>query len=601
MKTKAKRFTRGVHGLVTLAATTLIADRALAQSGFALERFEPSERGSEWFVAESLDFRGDPRPIVGIVAAGSFRPLALYDSDGSLRESIVRDQVFLHLGAAVAVAELIRVSLNFPIAVFQDGHAGTVDGMTYQPPRKQSVGDIRIAGDLRIAGQSGDPAVLALGVRAFIPTGSREDFTGDGQLRMQFRALLAGDVGGFVYAAQAGFHYRGLDETVAGVALGSEVTFAAAAGARLADRNLVIGPEVFGSSVVTGDAAFSKKTTPVDALIGLHYTLGNVRLGAAGGAGLTSGFGSATARWVACLEWVPAIVERPIDTDMDGIPDTTDACPAQPGVKTEDPKTNGCPLKTPPPDRDGDGIVDAEDACPDVRGVASADPKLNGCPKDGDKDGIPDESDACPEVAGVKTDDPKTNGCPADADQDGVIDAEDACPKEPGRKTTDPQTNGCPDPDRDKDGIVNDQDACPDQAGKANPDPQKNGCPTVYVQGSQIKITEQVKFASGSAVIVQDKTTQAVLEGIFTILKEHPEIEKVSVEGHTDNQGGAAFNKKLSAQRAAAVAKWLVGRGIDAKRFNAVGHGMEQPIDDNGTPEGRKNNRRVEFNIESAQ
>jgi outer membrane protein OmpA-like peptidoglycan-associated protein len=44
-------------------------------------------------------------------------------------------------------------------------------------------------------------------------------------------------------------------------------------------------------------------------------------------------------------------------------------------VKTDDPKTNGCP-----PDRDKDGIVDAEDACPDVPGEKTDDPKTNGCP-----------------------------------------------------------------------------------------------------------------------------------------------------------------------------------------------------------------------------
>src|SRR5262249_43471155 len=55
-----------------------------------------------------------------------------------------------------------------------------------------------------------------------------------------------------------------------------------------------------------------------------------------------------------------------------------DACPDVPGVKTDDPKTNGCP--PPPPDRDGDGVLDKDDACPDVPGVATNDPKTNGCP-----------------------------------------------------------------------------------------------------------------------------------------------------------------------------------------------------------------------------
>jgi outer membrane protein OmpA-like peptidoglycan-associated protein len=62
---------------------------------------------------------------------------------------------------------------------------------------------------------------------------------------------------------------------------------------------------------------------------------------------------------------------------LDGILDDDDACPDEPGVKTDDPKTNGCPL---PKDRDGDGIIDPEDACPDDPGEKNEDPKKNGCP-----------------------------------------------------------------------------------------------------------------------------------------------------------------------------------------------------------------------------
>src|SRR5262249_15982161 len=50
-------------------------------------------------------------------------------------------------------------------------------------------------------------------------------------------------------------------------------------------------------------------------------------------------------------------------------------CPDVPGVKTDDPKTNGCP-----PDRDKDGIIDSQDACPDEPGPPNEDPKKNGCP-----------------------------------------------------------------------------------------------------------------------------------------------------------------------------------------------------------------------------
>src|SRR6201999_3074752 len=128
----------------------------------------------------------------------------------------------------------------------------------------------------------------------------------------------------------------------------------------------VIGPEVYGATNITsGDAVFARGSTPVDAILGAHYTfLRNFRIGAGGGAGLTHGLGSPAARWMASLEWAPAYEEPqppPPDRDRDGIIDADDACPDVAGVKTDDPKTNGCPS-----DRDKDGIVDTEDACPDV-------------------------------------------------------------------------------------------------------------------------------------------------------------------------------------------------------------------------------------------
>ncbi len=81
------------------------------------------------------------------------------------------------------------------------------------------------------------------------------------------------------------------------------------------------------------------------------------------------------------------------------------------------------------------------------------------------------------------------------------------------------------------------------------------------------------------------------------MLTNHPEIVAVEVEGHTDNRGNAANNKKLSAARAAAVVRWLTSHGIEASRLSSQGYGQERPIDSNDTDEGRKNNRRVEFHL----
>jgi outer membrane protein OmpA-like peptidoglycan-associated protein len=196
-------------------------------------------------------------------------------------------------------------------------------------------------------------------------------------------------------------------------------------------------------------------------------------------------------------------------------------------------------------------------------------------------------------VAGVATDDPKTNGCPPDRDGDGILDAVDACPDLKGMKTEDPKTNGCP--DTDGDGILDPEDACPKLPGPRNADPKRHGCPLVIVTEKEIKITEQVKFKFNSAELL--KESDGILEAVREVLATHPEIVKVRVEGHTDNVGDAAYNKKLSGRRADSVMKWLTDHKIDKKRLVAAGFGMEEPIDVNTTDAGRANNRRVAFSI----
>lgn len=109
--------------------------------------------------------------------------------------------------------------------------------------------------------------------------------------------------------------------------------------------------------------------------------------------------------------------------------------------------------------------------------------------------------------------------------------------------------------------------------------------------------------ASGSiALYIEFDTAKATLkpEGeatvkeIVALLKSQPAL-RLSVEGHTDNVGQAADNKRLSQARAEAVMNAVIAQGIDAKRLKAVGHGQEYPIADNRTEEGRGKNRRVEL------
>ena len=92
------------------------------------------------------------------------------------------------------------------------------------------------------------------------------------------------------------------------------------------------------------------------------------------------------------------------------------------------------------------------------------------------------------------------------------------------------------------------------------------------------------------------KTSSAELENIIKLLIDNPKI-KLSVEGHTDNAGGSAFNLKLSLNRAMAVVDYLTQKGISRTRLSAKGLGDTRPIDSNTTEQGKSNNRRTEIHI----
>ena len=74
----------------------------------------------------------------------------------------------------------------------------------------------------------------------------------------------------------------------------------------------------------------------------------------------------------------------------------------------------------------------------------------------------------------------------------------------------------------------------------------------------------------------------------------------VEVGGHTDALGPEAFNQALSQRRADAVAAYLTASGVDAGRVNAIGYGESLPVADNGSDEGRAQNRRVEFTAQGS-
>ena len=88
----------------------------------------------------------------------------------------------------------------------------------------------------------------------------------------------------------------------------------------------------------------------------------------------------------------------------------------------------------------------------------------------------------------------------------------------------------------------------------------------------------------------------AVLDKVSATLAEYNQTV-VQVAGHTDSTGSRDYNMKLSQRRADSVKSYLITRGVPAQRLQTIGVGPDRPVADNGTEEGRAQNRRVEITI----
>ena len=300
------------------------------------------------------------------------------------------------------------------------------------------------------------------------------------------------------------------------------------------------------------------------------------------------------------------------DTDGDGIPDKDDACPTQAGPMA----LRGCP------DTDGDGIADKDDDCPTQVGTVA----LKGCP-DRDKDGVADKDDACPDVPGVK----ELKGCP-DTDGDGIADKDDACPNEAGPASL----NGCPDtdgdgiadkdddcptvkgvasakgcPDRDGDGVADAKDKCPDLAGLISND----GCPEGYVDGklvpkgyrtasgceiSQAELDELsfaaqgVEFYSGTNKL--KPTSYKKLDRVCALLQRCPD-SILNISAFNDGASSATNLRSAKLRACAIYSYFLKKKCISKARMTYEGQGDEDPSSEYTTPDGKKSNTRVQFQL----
>ncbi len=504
----------------------------------------------------------------GLVAAFAQDPVVRRFDDGT-DSAEVAALAPLHAHAGWTVDDRVRVDVALPVYAWVDAPLTAFRGA--------AVGDLRLQATVPLWSSETDDVHFAVVPRLGVPTGTADAVVAQG-IHADLIASLGGRASDVGWVVNGGFRLagndplegsdRGLGHTFDAVGsawwtpndalrLGAEIDLSA---------GLAAGPD--GGNHTGGVHAFAQNVLP-----------SGLGLLVAAGTGLIAGLGTPDYRVLGALTWAP----RVSDQDGDGITDDLDDCSSEPEDMDGFRDLDGCP----DPDNDADGLLDLADTCPDdaedLDGFADDD----GCPDDdNDDDTVADGADLCPMVPGPVD----QGGCP-DRDADGLADSDDACPDDFGPV----ELQGCP--DSDGDGVPDVRDRCPDVRSPPDEDPAiSDGCPkTVYVSRTEIRILQHVEFETGHAAIRAAST--GLLDKVAEVLLDNPYITMVEVQGHTDNVGSETYNLGLSERRATSVMSYLVQQGIDRARLLSRGYGESLPMFSNRTPEGKANNRRVQFKI----
>ncbi len=279
-----------------------------------------------------------------------------------------------------------------------------------------------------------------------------------------------------------------------------------------------------------------------------------------------------TGNFEGILSIVYTLGGKPGDADSDGILDPSDKCQDQAEDKDGFEDADGCPEL----DNDKDGVVDAEDKCPNDAEDKDGFEDYDGCPDlDNDKDGVPDGQDKCANEPETKNGFQDDDGCPdaSDRDKDGISDDKDKCPDQPETKNGFQDEDGCPDiADKDGDGVEDGKDKCADKPETKNKFQDDDGCPDeVPVDVLKLTAAPLAGIAWAKDGKLDEKKSTAALQPVAEMLVKNEGV-KITIK-----LLAAAGDQAVAQAKADAIKAFLVLRGVETERVEAIGEAAAAP------------------------
>jgi MYXO-CTERM domain-containing protein len=605
-------------GLASVALIPATANAQSAAQALNAQRFTPAPDGQHYWVLRDTAIGAPFKPGGALVFNYANDPFVYRYDDGrdelKLLEQVgtVDAQMWMNLPRA-------RVALTLPLHVVSTGYG--VDGF-------RAIGDARLSAQGELIERRGDGA--GAGVYGWMDVPSGNEGAWLGEAGVTGGAGLAGSygMGPLLFAGNLGASSGTGQQFLDDIVWGPRLDYAGGVG-------FTINPALQLSAELNGEWIWGQEGAPgrlpLELLGGVRFRpMDNLQVSVGGGTGLSQGIGSPDYRVMAGVAWSPRPAQAAPginDMDGDGIADEVDLCPTQPedfnGVDDDD----GCPDGDQTPTRlrvlDASGnqvagaVVDFKSG-PDTASFTLQDGELMRSMEPGAYTGTVraagyTSADFELEVPTARSHEQTVRISKELADGRVVINAQDEAgmpvaarvrvlgdvplrlPPSQDGVTELSLAPGSYELVLSAEGYGTVQRALTVTEGGSHSLDVVLPSARVKVETDRILILDKVYFELDSAQIKAESLP--LLDEVVEVMFNHPELVRVEIQGHTDEQGPDDYNLDLSMRRAESVKHYLVSQGVEPSRLAAQGYGESVPLVQESNDEAYAVNRRVEFHI----